>query len=101
MLKSYLPILVFALLGLSVGATNVSGMPIGLEFGPDEERPTYVAITNSSRAPSALLGPLIGGALADAAGYGVVFALAAALALAGAAAMRLAVSDPRGYRRGA
>jgi MFS family permease len=77
---------VFAFYGLSIGATNVSGMPIGLEFGPDDERPTYVAITNSSRAPFALLGPLIGGALADSAGYGAVFGLAAALALAGAAA---------------
>jgi MFS family permease len=89
---------VFVFYGLSIGATNVSGMPIGLEFGPEEERPTYVAITNSSRAPFALLGPLIGGALADTAGYGAVFGLAAALALAGAAAMRLAVRDPRGKR---
>jgi len=90
---------VFLLYGLSIGAGNVSAMSIGLEFGPAEERPTYVAITNSSRAPFALLGPLVGGALADAAGYGAVFGLAAALALAGAAAMRLAVRDPRGYRR--
>jgi MFS family permease len=87
--------LVFVLYGLSVGAGNISGMPIGLEFGPEEERPTYVAITNSSRAPFALLGPLVGGALADATGYGAVFGLAAALALAGAAAMGLGVRDPR------
>ncbi len=51
---------VFVFYGLSIGATNVSGMPIGLEFGPEEERPTYVAITNSSRAPFALVGPLVG-----------------------------------------
>jgi MFS family permease len=87
--------LTFALLGLSVGAGNVSAMPIGLEFGPDDERPTYVAINNSSRAPFALLGPLAGGLLADGVGYGALFGVAAALSLAGALAMGFLVKDPR------
>jgi MFS family permease len=86
---------VFVFYGLSVGATQVSGMPIGLEFGPEDERPTYVAINNSSRAPFALLGPLIGGAMADAAGYGLLFGVAAALAIAAAVTMWVAVRDPR------
>src|SRR5207248_10813026 len=85
----------FAFTGLSIGAFNVSAMPIGLEFGPEDERPTYVAINNSSRAPFALLAPLVGGLLADAFGYPVLFATAAGFALAAAAALAFFVRDPR------
>jgi DHA1 family bicyclomycin/chloramphenicol resistance-like MFS transporter len=90
---------VFVLAGLSVGASNVSGMAIGLEFGPEAERPTYVAINNSWVAPFALAAPLFGGLLADRIGYGVVFALAAAFSIAAAAVFQFAVRDPRSAAR--
>jgi len=85
----------FALLGLGMGATHVSGMAIALEFRPEDERPTYIAINNSSRAPFLLVAPLIGGLLADRAGYAAVFAVAAALAFAAALTLTFAVVDPR------
>lgn len=86
---------VFVLAGLSIAATQVSGMAVGMELGPEDERPTYVAINNSWVAPFALVAPLIGGLLADRVGYGPVFALAAAFSLIAAAAFRFAVRDPR------
>ncbi len=85
----------FASMGLSMAATNVSGFSIGMEIGPEAERPTYVAINNSALAPVQLLAPLAGGLLADAAGYGALFGAAAALALLGAAGLWLGVAEPR------
>lgn len=84
----------FASMGLSLAATNVSGFSIGMEIGPEAERPTYVAINNSALAPVQLLAPLAGGVLADAAGYGALFGLAAALAFIGAGALWLGVREP-------
>lgn len=90
----------FASMGLSMAATSVSGFSIGMEMGPEAERPTFVAINNSSLAPFQLLAPLGGGLLADAAGYGALFALAAVLSLIGAGALFFGVKEPsrRGHR---
>jgi MFS family permease len=86
---------VFVLVGLSLAATQVSGMAVGLELGPDEERPTYVAINNSWVAPYALVAPLAGGLMADRLGYPVLFAAAAAFSALAALVFALAVRDPR------
>ncbi|HEV8636539.1 MAG TPA: MFS transporter [Chloroflexota bacterium] len=86
---------VFVLAGLGLAAIQVSGMAVGMELGPDEERPTYVAINNSWVAPYALVAPLAGGLMADRLGYGALFATAAAFSALAAGVFALAVRDPR------
>jgi MFS family permease len=90
---------VFVLAGLSLAATQVSGMAVGMELGPEAERPTYIAINNSWVAPFALIAPLLGGLLADRLGYGIVFGLAAGFSVLAAATFRFAVQDPRSAAR--
>jgi MFS family permease len=88
----------FVLLGLGIAATNISGMTIGLELGPEAERPTYVAINNSAAAPFALVAPIAAGFLADRLGFPPLFLLAAAISIAAALMFHLLVDDPRQLR---
>lgn len=84
----------FVGMATSMAATNVSGMSIGMDMGPPAERPTYVAIVNSSTAPFQLIAPLLGGLLADAYGYSAPFGASIVLSAIGAAALLLWVRDP-------
>jgi MFS family permease len=90
-------VLYLSFAGMAIGmvANSISGFAIGMEIGPEAERPTYTAINNSSLAPFQLVAPIAGGLLADAAGYAPLFALAMVLSLVGAGALRFAVRDPR------
>ncbi|HEV7214085.1 MAG TPA: MFS transporter, partial [Chloroflexota bacterium] len=77
-------VLVFVLLGASTSAGSISRLAIMLEFAPEEQRPTYVGLASVANAPLALVGPLLGGAIADSAGFApafVIFGLASVLAL--------------------
>lgn len=75
--------LVFLVLGLSEAAVNVSGLAVWLEFASEHDRPTYVALGGLVIAPFVFGAPLLGGALADAFGYGPVFVAGTLLSLLG------------------
>jgi MFS family permease len=86
----------FALLGVYMASTHVSGLTILLEFAPTvPERPTYVGIGNTCAAPAALGAPHLAGVMVDALGYAPVFALATLPGLVGLAVLTGCVSDPR------
>lgn len=85
----------FVLLGGFLAADSSSFLNIIIEFCPDEERPTYIGLTNTLLTPVVALAPLLGGWLAAAAGYGPMFALAAALAILGAILLATQVREPR------
>ncbi len=67
--------LVFALLGAAASANALSRFAIMLEFAPEDRRPTYVGLASVAGAPMALTGPLLGGWLADHAGFPAAFAV--------------------------
>lgn len=85
----------FALLGASLAGNAVSGMNIVLEFCSPEDRPTYIALTNTLLAPTTALAPLAGGWLATRLGYHGMFVLASALAALGAVVLALWTREPR------
>lgn len=90
---------VFVLVGLHQAAVNVSNLTVLLEFAPTpEERPTYVGLGNTAVAPVAFGAPLIGGLVADALGFPVVFALAGACGTAGVTLLTALVREPRRAR---
>lgn len=86
---------VFILTGIANVAFWTVAMAMTLEFGTDAERPAYVALTNTLIAPSAIVGPIMGGWLADAFGYPVAFGAAAAAAFATGIVFQLTVRDPK------
>jgi MFS family permease len=88
-------ILVFILAGLANTAFWTIGIALSLEFGPENERPTYIGMANTLIAPSALLAPMLGGWLADFSGFTSTFILAALSAIITALIYHFLVIDPK------
>ena len=69
--------IVFILMGIGNTAFWTIGITMSLEFGSEEQRPTYVGMANTLISPSTILAPLLGGFLADSFGYPVTFLISA------------------------
>lgn len=80
------------------GAANIALtlMPLVylLTLGDDRTRPTYIGLGHTLVTPAILAAPLLGGALADAAGFGAAYLLAAAAAVGTAAVLALPAAPP-------
>ncbi len=87
--------LVFILAGVANVAFWTTGLTLTLEFGAEAERPAYIGLANTLVAPGAILAPLVGGWLADSAGYPAVFLASAVCGLLTALILRVMVQDPR------
>ena len=90
----------FILLGAYLAADQVSGLNIILEFCKEEDRPTYIGLTNTLLAPILITAPLIGGLLATWAGYSGLFIAAALIAGIGGLMLTFWVHEPRGRMEG-
>lgn len=89
---------VIILEGIANTAFWTIGFPILLEFGTEEQRPMFVGLGNTLVAPVAILSPILGGWLADGAGYPVAFLVSAILAAIAAFVLHFFVSDPKPLR---
>lgn len=85
---------VFALLGVSLGAIIVSGILVVMEFCAPQKRPTYTGLANTVVGVFSAVAPLLGAWLA-AVGYHWLFALSAAVNLLAWFLMRYRVQEPR------
>ena len=65
--------LVFGLAGIANVAVWTIAMAMTLEYGTEAQRPAYIGLANTLVAPTAFLIPLLGGWLADTAGYSTTF----------------------------
>jgi len=91
--------LVFVLSCVQQASVSVSGLNVLLEFAPAErEGPTYLGLGQTSLAPVAFTAPLVGGLLADVAGFPLVFLIAALGGTTALAMLALRVRDPRRAR---
>jgi MFS family permease len=87
--------LVFGLAGVANVTSWTIGLAMTLEFGSEAERPAYIGLSNTLVAPSTILAPLIGGWLADTAGFPATFLVSAVGGLATALVLQILVRDPR------
>jgi MFS family permease len=81
------------LAGLANTAFWTVVMAVALQFGKDEDRPTYVGMANTLVAPATIIAPLLGGWLADSGGYKITFMVAAAAGLLSTLAFHFFVAD--------
>lgn len=88
-------LITFVFLGTYLAADHTSSLPIILEFSPPEDRPTYVGLTNTVLAPILIGAPILGGWLAGAAGYLVMFRVALVVGTVGLILMVFWVREPR------
>lgn len=86
---------VYALRGVSIAAGMMASVMIVMEFCTPEIRPTYIGLANTVPGIAAVVGPLLGGYLADLTGYRWVFVVAFVLTGIGYAILHWMVSDPR------
>ncbi len=89
---------VFAVTGTSISAGMIASFSIVLEFSEPEERPTYIGLTNSIKAPFAVAAPILGGILGDRFQLPFVFLLTAGIIFIGLLVLLLLVKDPRHHR---
>jgi len=87
--------LVFILSGLANVAYWTIGMAITTEFGNEETRPTYIGLSNTLVAPFTIIAPLLGGWIADTAGFQATFMVSAVGGLVIAGLLIWLVRDPR------
>ncbi len=78
----YLFALVFAIQGFAVSCDNVSRTAYLYDIAPENDRPTYIGLSNTLLGPLYFL-PTLGGLLVQAMGYASVFLLAALASLLG------------------
>jgi MFS family permease len=93
--------LVFAITGASLSAAIIARLSIVLEFSEPEERPTYIGLTNTVRAPFSAIAPIVGGILGDRFHLPFVFLTTATIVSVGFIVLLLGVKEPRSQRRGA
>lgn len=86
---------VFFIFGWAFSASFISSMGVVLEFSTPEMRPTYIALTNTVKAPFMSLSPLLGGFLADKIGFPSVFVITIFILLAGILYLIFFVKEPR------
>jgi MFS family permease len=86
---------VFILSGLANVAIWTIGMAITVEFGDEATRPTYIGLSNTLVAPFTIIAPLIGGWIAETAGFRTTFMVSAIGGLVTAVLLFWMVHDPR------
>ena len=87
--------LVFTLAGVAIVAFWTIVITLTLEFGTEAERPAYIGLANTLVAPGTILAPLVGGWLAESAGYQATFLVSAVSGLLTALILHARVQDPR------
>jgi len=86
---------IFFLRGAVNAGTFISCISIVYEFTDAENRPTYIGLANTIPGIAAAVAPMIGGWLAGAINYRVMFIVAALVGVMSWALLRFGVHDPR------
>ncbi len=87
--------LVYIGIGAAFASIQVSAPNILLEFAPPAEQATYFAVGSVAVSPAIFIAPVIGGIIADEAGYQAMFWVAIIAASLGTSLLTFHVRDPR------
>ncbi len=86
--------LVFTLAGIGNAATWTVALAMVQDFGAETDRPAYIGLGNTLIAPATILAPLLGGWLADSAGYTAAFLASVFAGLATLVILVFFIRDP-------
>jgi MFS family permease len=86
---------VIILAGIANAIFFTLGLAFLLEYGTDSERPMYFGLANTFTAPVSIIAPLLGGWLADSAGFQDTFLIAAVAGSLTFLVLHFFVVDPR------
>jgi len=85
---------IFALAGIANVALWTTPIAMTLQFGDENDRPIYIGMANTLIAPITFLAPILGGLLADQAGYPITFFISSIAGLVTVFVFHLAVKNP-------
>jgi len=98
-LHSAVPIFAaFAVLGASLSGYMMASQTMILEFGSRDDLPMRIAVSATAESITATAGPLVGGVVAEAFGYDVVFLASLGFLASAFVILILAVREPRGRK---
>jgi MFS family permease len=90
--------LIFFIFGFAQSAYVIGGLIIGMELGPDEERPIYIGLARTLPGFIILIAPIIGGLLVNWFGFQTMFLVAFFFTLVGTGLI-LGVSDRKSVQQ--
>lgn len=93
--------LVFVLSGLANVSYWTIGMAMTVQFGSEFERPVYIGLANTLIAPATIIAPILGGWIADAAGYQTTFFISTIGGLLTTLLLIFLVKDPQNLQAAA
>lgn len=87
--------LVFALMSFAHSGEYIADQNFAMEFGTEQDRPTYIGMSKTLTGPFLLAAPIIGGSLVQFRGYNSMFLAALILAIIAFLIIKFSVIDPR------
>lgn len=87
--------LVFAMMSIAHSGEYIADQNFAMEFGTEENRPTYIGMSKTLTGPFFLLAPIIGGSLVQFLGYKSMFLAALIMAVLSFVVIKFFVKDPR------
>jgi len=87
--------IVFGILSFAHSGEIIADQNFAMEFGSEEDRPTYIGMSKTLTGPFFLLAPIISGSLIQFGGYTSMFLVALVLAIFAFVIIRFLVKDPR------
>lgn len=89
---------IFILTGMANVSLWTISMTMTVDFGGETERPIYIGLSQTLTAPATILAPIIGGWIADSAGFVPTFTISTVLSLVMISILVFLVKDPRKTR---
>lgn len=86
---------VFGIISLAHSGEYLSDQNIAMEFGKDEDRPTYIGMSKTLTGPVFLIAPIIGGGIVKVCGYQTMFLTALMISLISFVIIKFFVVEPR------
>ena len=84
----------FLLAAIAIVAIWTIPIALTVSFAQEHERPIYIGLSNTVSAPATIIAPIIGGWIADAAGYDAMFVFSALCGLLMIATLIFFVKEP-------
>ena len=86
---------IFILTGIANVSIWTIGMTMTVNFGSEADRPIYIGLSQTLTAPATIIAPILGGWIADNAGFIPTFTISTILSLVMAGILIFLVKDPR------
>ncbi|MFH2040218.1 MAG: MFS transporter [Chloroflexota bacterium] len=85
----------FGMISFSHAGEFIADQNIAMEFGSENDRPTYIGMSKTLTGPFLLIAPVIGGALVNLWGYQSMFLISLVISIIAYGTIRFLVVEPR------